>query len=295
MYVAKSRGKSRYQFFESEMRDAALERAALRTDLEWALQRGELTVHYQPIVDAATSTLRGFEALLRWIHPTRGELLPDQWIHLAEGSGMIIAIGRWVLRSACEQAAAWRRVHGQHLAIAVNVSARQLQDPGLVDEIAAALRESGLDPSALVLEITESATADDPETAIAQLQNLRSLGVELSIDDFGTGYSSLSYLRRYPVQHLKVDRSFIAEVVENPEDHAIVSSIINLAHSLGLEVIAEGVQTLEQLGKLRAMGCDQAQGFLWRVPGGEDAVSAWLWSLRAEGAQRDGGPFVVAS
>jgi EAL domain-containing protein (putative c-di-GMP-specific phosphodiesterase class I) len=281
MYVAKSRGKSRYQFFEADMRDAAVERAALRTDLEWALQRGELTVHYQPIVDlAGDGTLGGFEAVIRWCHPTRGELLPDQWIHLAEGSGMIIGIGRWVLRKACHQAAVWQRLHGQRLPMAVNVSARQLQDPSLVDEIAAALRESGLEAGALVLEITESATADDPEAAIAQLQDLRALGVELSIDDFGTGYSSLSYLRRYPVQHLKVDRSFVAEVVTNPEDHAIVSAIINLAHSLGLHVIGEGVETVEQLDELRRMGCDEAQGFLWRVPAGEVDVTNWLSSLR---------------
>jgi diguanylate cyclase (GGDEF)-like protein/PAS domain S-box-containing protein len=281
MYVAKSRGKSRYQFFEADMRDAAVERAALRTDLEWALQRGELTVHYQPIVDlAGDGTLGGFEAVIRWCHPTRGELLPDQWIHLAEGSGMIIGIGRWVLRKACHQAAVWQRLHGQPLPMAVNVSARQLQDPSLVDEIAAALRESGLEAGALVLEITESATADDPEAAIAQLQDLRALGVELSIDDFGTGYSSLSYLRRYPVQHLKVDRSFVAEVVTNPEDRAIVSAIINLAHSLGLHVIGEGVETVEQLDELRRMGCDQAQGFLWRVPAGEVDVTNWLSSLR---------------
>ena len=193
---------------------------------------------------------------------------------------MIIGIGRWVLRKACHQAAVWQRLHGQRLPMAVNVSARQLQDPSLVDEIAAALRESGLEAGALVLEITESATADDPEAAIAQLQDLRALGVELSIDDFGTGYSSLSYLRRYPVQHLKVDRSFVAEVVTNPEDRAIVSAIINLAHSLGLHVIGEGVETVEQLDELRRMGCDQAQGFLWRVPAGEVDVTNWLSSLR---------------
>ena len=289
MYVAKSRGKSRYQFYESDMREAAIERSALRTDLEWALQRGELSIHYQPIFDVPTGGLRGFEALLRWNHPTRGELAPDQWIKLAEGSGMIMAIGRWVLKNACRQVADWRRGgdgggggDGEgdgdrlDLQIAVNVSARQLQDPALVGEIAAALREANLDPRALVLEITESATADDPETAIAQLESLRMLGVELSIDDFGTGYSSLSYLRRYPVQHLKVDRSFIAEVATNPEDHAIVSSVVNLAHSLGLHVIAEGVETTEQLDEIAAMGCDHAQGFLWRVPETADAVTEWL-------------------
>jgi two-component system sensor kinase len=281
MYVAKSRGKSRYQFFEAEMRDAAIERSALRNDLEWALQRGELSVVYQPIVELSDSSLRGFEALLRWQHPTRGDLPPDQWIKLAEGSGMIRAIGRWVLRNACQQVAEWRRSSGRELFVAVNVSARQLQDPGFVDEIASALGEAQLCPGALVLEITESATADDPEAAIAQLESLRSLGVELSIDDFGTGYSSLSYLRRYPVQHLKVDRSFVSEVVTNPEDHAIVSSVINLAHSLGLHVIAEGVEDAAQLNELRGMGCDQAQGFFWRVPSPVDEISAWLASTPA--------------
>ncbi|HEY6472171.1 MAG TPA: EAL domain-containing protein, partial [Acidimicrobiales bacterium] len=283
MYVAKSRGKSRYQFFEAEMRDAAIERSALRTDLEWALQRGELSVVYQPIFELSDGSLRGFEALLRWRHPSRGNLAPDQWIRLAEGSGMIIAIGRWVLRNACQQVAEWRRTNGLDLFVAVNVSARQLQDPGFVDEIAAALREAQLRPGALVLEITESVTADDPEAAIAQLELLRTLGVELSIDDFGTGYSSLSYLRRYPVQHLKVDRSFISEVVTNPEDHAIVSSVINLAHSLDLHVIAEGVEDAEQLDELRGMGCDQAQGFYWRVPSPVDEISAWLSAAPSSG------------
>ncbi len=293
MYVAKSRGKSRYQFFEAAMRDAAIERSALRTDLEWALQRGELEVRYQPIIELGTGTLRGFEALLRWNHPTRGMLHPEQWIKLAEGSGMIIAIGRWVLRDACRQVALWQRSGAEPLFMAVNVSARQLQDPGLVDEIAAALRESGLDPGSLVLEMTESATADDPETALTQLQHLRALGVELSIDDFGTGYSSLSYLRRYPVQHLKVDRSFIAEVDTNPEDHAIVSSVINLAHSLGLLVVGEGVETADQLHALRGMGCDLGQGYLWRVPAGADDVSEWLRTLRAGRNVGATGPLVV--
>ncbi len=291
MYVAKSRGKSRYQFFEPDMREAAIERAALRTDLEWALPRGELSVHYQAIVDLGAGVLSGFEALVRWNHPTRGELLPDQWIKLAEDSGMIIAIGRWVLRNACLQAAAWRSLLGTTLVLSVNVSARQLQDPGLVDEIAGALCEAGLEPGALVLEITESATADDPETAITQLERLRALGIALSIDDFGTGYSSLSYLRRYPVQHLKIDRSFIAGIVESAEDRAIVSSVINLAHSLGLAVIAEGVETAQQYDMLHGMGCDQAQGFLWGRPLAEPVATEWLWELR--GPDDEGGAGIV--
>jgi diguanylate cyclase (GGDEF)-like protein/PAS domain S-box-containing protein len=282
MYVAKSRGKSRYEFFEAEMREAAVERSALRTDLEWALRRDELVIHYQPIVDLPDGTLKGFEALVRWNHPTRGQLLPSQWITLAEDSGLINSIGRWVIGTACHQAAIWQHTHGLDLTIAVNVSARQLQGPGLVDEIAAALEASSLDANALVLEITESATVEDTEGVIARLESLKSLGVGLSIDDFGTGHSSLTYLRRYPVDYLKVDRSFVAEVVTNPEDLAIVASVINLGHSLGLKVVAEGVETAEQLEKLCQMGCDQSQGFIWSRPAGEEDVSHWLASLRGE-------------
>ncbi len=278
MYVAKLSGKSRYEFFVPSMRDAAVERSALLTDLQWSLLRDELTIHYQPIMNLPDNGLRGFEALLRWNHPTRGQLLPDQWIILAEDSGLILALGKWVLGRACQQVAEWERAIGRELIVAVNVSARQLQSPYLVGEIAAALAESGLPASSLVLEITESATVQDTEGAIARLQELKELGVGLSIDDFGTGYSSLSYLRRFPVDHLKVDRSFVSELMTNPEDLAIVSSVINLGHSLGLQIIAEGVETEAQLEKLCEMGCDQAQGFLWRRPADADKVGRWLRS-----------------
>jgi predicted signal transduction protein with EAL and GGDEF domain len=289
MYVAKSRGKSRYEFFEAEMREAAVERSALRTDLEWAVQREELALHYQPIVDLPSGTLKGFEALVRWNHPTRGQLPPSQWITLAEDGGLINSIGRWVIRTACHQASVWQRVHGLGLTIAVNVSARQLQGSGLVDEIADALDESGLSANALVLEITESATVEDTEGVIARLESLKALGVGLSIDDFGTGHSSLTYLRRYPVDYLKVDRSFVAEVVTNPEDLAIVSSVINLGHSFGLQVVAEGVETGDQLELLREMGCDQTQGFIWRRPAGDADVSDWIVTLINEQAQPHAG------
>jgi diguanylate cyclase (GGDEF)-like protein/PAS domain S-box-containing protein len=282
MYVAKSTGKSRYEFFASEMRDAAVEKSALRTDLEWALHRSELSIHYQPIFNLSSGTLLGFEALVRWNHPTRGELAPEQWISLAEDGGMIIPIGSWVLRNACQQTAAWQQ-QGRDLTIAVNVSARQLQYSGLVDEIAALLREFDLSASALVLEITESATVVDTEGVIARLESLKKLGVGLSIDDFGTGYSSLSHLRRFPVDHLKVDKSFVAEMVTNPEDLAIVASVVNLGHSLGLQVVAEGVESVEQLATLREMGCDQAQGFHWRKPAEATDVSRWLISSGDDG------------
>jgi two-component system sensor kinase len=284
MYVAKSRGKARFEFYESEMRDAAVDRSALRTDLEWAVQRGELAIDYQPLVDLPTGTLSGFEALVRWNHPTRGRLGPDQFIDLAEENGTIIPLGSWVLRNACKQIAVWQRTQGREFTIAVNMSARQLQDPGLIAKIQAALAASGISANALILEITESATVEDTERSIEVLNSLKTLGVRLAIDDFGTGYSSLSYLRRFPVDQLKVDQSFVSELVTNPEDLAIVSSVINLGHSLGLSVVAEGVETVDQLEKLCDMGCDQAQGFKWRRPADAQDVSSWLDSLAGEAA-----------
>gem|GEM_PF-330667 len=279
MYVAKTRGKSRYAMFESKMREVAVERSGLRSDLEWALERGELELHYQPVIDVRSGAVRGFEALLRWNHPRRGLLSPGEFIDLAEQSGLIAPIGGWVLRHACQQAARWRRAHLRDLTIAVNVSARQLQDPGLVSEIATALGESGLDPAALVLEITESATVENTEGVITRLQELKGLGVGLAIDDFGTGYSSLSYLRRFPVDQLKIDRSFVAGVATSAEDRAIVASVINLGHALGISVVAEGVETMDQLEKLCEMGCDLAQGFNWPRPAGGDEVDRWLTLL----------------
>ncbi|HYT38298.1 MAG TPA: EAL domain-containing protein, partial [Acidimicrobiia bacterium] len=276
MYVAKSRGKSRYEVFESRMRDVAVERSGLRTDLEWALQREELAIHYQPLVVVATGAVRGFEALLRWEHPKRGLLAPREFIDLAEESGLIVSIGSWVLRRACGQAEAWRRALGRDFTMSVNVSARQLQDPGLVGEIATALQESGLDPGALVLEITESATVEDTEGIITRLGELKALGVGLAIDDFGTGYSSLSYLRRFPVDKLKIDRSFVAGVATNAEDRAITASVIDLGHALGIRVVAEGVETMDQLENLAEMGCDLAQGYNWLRPADGDQVSDWL-------------------
>jgi len=278
MYVSKSNGKARYEFFAPAMRDVAIDRSALRSDLEWATTRAELAIDYQPIVDLSTGSLSGFEALVRWDHPTRGRLGPDQFIDLAEQSGLIIGLGGWVLRTACSQVAVWQKKIGRELTIAVNISARQLQDPGLTSKIRTALAVSDLPPHSLVLEITESATVEDTESAIEVLNALKALGVRIAIDDFGTGYSSLSYLRRFPVDQLKVDRSFISEFVTNPEDLAIVSSVINLGHSLGLSVVAEGVESADQLLRLNEMKCDEGQGFIWRRPANAHDVSQWLES-----------------
>ena len=267
MYVAKTRGKDHYEVFEPGMRTAAVERSGLRTDLAWALERGELELHYQPVVNVTQGGVAGFEALLRWRHPRRGLLAPGEFIGLAEESGLIVPIGAWVLRRACAQARAWQEANDTpHLAMAVNVSARQLQHPNLVGMVGDALTESGLDPSALVLEITESATVADTEATITRLRQLKDLGVSLAIDDFGTGYSSLRYLRRFPVDHLKIDRSFVAGMVHSPEDAAIVSHVFGLAHAFGLKVVAEGVETVHQLEELTRLGCDLAQGLQLAPP-----------------------------
>ena len=276
MYVAKARGKSRFEVFRTRMRDDALERSRLRTDLEWALPHDELSLHYQPVMDVPSGNVRGFEALVRWNHPHRGQLQPGEFIDLAEETGLILSIGAWVLRQACRQAETWRRTYDGRLSMSVNVSARQLQDPQLVSAVASALDESGLDPSGLVLEITESATVADTEAAIARLEELKALGVGLAIDDFGTGYSSLSYLRRFPVDQLKVDRSFVDGLTTSTQDRAIVASVINLGHALGIHVVAEGVETIEQLEALGELGCDLAQGFNWDQPASPEIIGAWL-------------------
>jgi len=277
MYVAKARGKNRVEVFEAGIRTAAVERSGLRTDLGWALERGQLEVHYQPVIDIAGGAVVGFEALVRWHHPRRGLLLPGEFIDLAEESGLIVPIGAWVLAEACRQARSWIDAHGgDRLTMAVNVSARQLHDAGLAATVAAALAASEVDPASLVLEITESVTMAETDVTISRLRALKDLGVGLAIDDFGTGYSSLRYLRRFPVDLLKIDRSFVAGVGRNPEDSAIVSSVIGLAHSFGLGVVAEGVETAEQLAELTRFGCDYAQGYHWLRPAAASEVESWL-------------------
>jgi len=283
MYVAKTKGKDRYEVFEARMRTAAVERSGLRTDLGWALERGQLEVHYQPVIDIVSGAIAGFEALLRWHHPRRGLLLPGEFIDLAEETGLIVPIGSWVLGEACRQARSWTDAYGgEPLNMAVNVSARQLHDPGLDAAVSAALAASGIDPAALVLEITESVTVADTDVTIARLRALKDLGIGLAIDDFGTGYSSLRYLRRFPVDLLKIDRSFVTGVGRNSEDNAIVSSVIGLAHTFGLGVVAEGVETVEQLEALTRFGCDYAQGYNWRRPAPADEVELWLRAALSE-------------
>ncbi|MGH9223455.1 MAG: EAL domain-containing protein [Acidimicrobiales bacterium] len=278
MYVAKARGKGRYEVFEPSMQQKALERVTIKTDLQWAVQCDEMEAFYQPVVALRTGDVVGFEAVLRWRHPVRGLLSPAEFIEVAEESGLIVPIGAWTIRQACREGRRLQRAHPQRapFGMSVNVSTRQLQHPGLLQEVEIALAESEFDPRLLTLEITESATVEDTEAAIFKLQQLKALGLRVAIDDFGTGYSSLSYLRRFPVDQLKIDRSFVAGLGKDDQDTAIVTSVISLAHALGLEAVAEGVETLEQLEHLTALGCDLAQGFNWRRPESYDNVNAWL-------------------
>ena len=265
MYLAKDRGRARFEVFDEAMRDESSERLLLENALRRAPERGELRALYQPIVRLADGAMIAAEALVRWAHPELGLLEASQFVPLAEETGMIVPIGGWVLEEACRQAATWPG-NGQAPAVSVNLSARQLSRPDLVDSVAAALEHSRLDPDRLWLEITESVLMDDADMAVAALERLRALGVHLCVDDFGTGYSSLAYLRRFPVDALKVDRSFVAGLGEDPEDSAIVEAVVSMAHSLRLSVVAEGVETDEQLARLRDLGCELAQGFYFAAP-----------------------------
>jgi diguanylate cyclase (GGDEF)-like protein len=278
MYAAKRQGKSRYALFEPAMHATVIERLDLAADLSRAVEKGQLHLCYEPQISLASGRICCLEALVRWRHPARGEVSPGEFIPLAEDTGMILAIGRWVLREACRQVKAWqeRWPAPAPLTIAVNLSARQLQHPGIVDEVRAALAAAGLDPQSLVLEITETAIMEHLDAAIALLTELRRLGVRLALDDFGTGYSSLSYLQRLPVDILKIDRSFVAGVARSTEDSALARGILTLGQTLGLETVAEGIETAEQLAALRALGCQLGQGYLFARPLGPAAVDALL-------------------
>jgi diguanylate cyclase (GGDEF)-like protein len=278
MYRAKERGKSRYELFDEVMRARAVERLEVENALHRAIERGELRVHYQPLVDIEAGLMTGVEALARWEHPDRGLLLPEQFIPLAEETGQILELGEWVLREACAQHRRWREEHpeGPALRLSVNLSARQLQQPELVADVVLALRDTDMDPANLCLEITESVVMEETEAAVQSLVALRAEGVRIAIDDFGTGYSSLRLLKGAPADLLKIDRSFVAGLGSDPQDTPIVQTVIRLADALGLDAVAEGVETPEQLVELRAAGCRFAQGFHFARPAGAEAISALL-------------------
>jgi diguanylate cyclase (GGDEF)-like protein/PAS domain S-box-containing protein len=266
MYQAKESGRHTYRFFEPEMNQRAVNRQSIEEDLRSALKRNELTLHYQPKINIKTGAITGAEALLRWTHPTRGSIPPLQFIPIAEDSGMILPIGAWVLREACTQVMAWRDAGLPLATMAVNVSAVQFRNKNFLKDLSAILRETGMDPRSLELEVTESVLMKHPEETAPILDALRQEGVQVSIDDFGTGYSSLSYLQLFPIDALKIDQSFIRKIAGNPGDTAIVSAIIAMGQNLHMRVIAEGVETLEDLTFLKAHGCDEAQGFYFSRP-----------------------------
>ncbi|HVT05187.1 MAG TPA: EAL domain-containing protein [Thermoanaerobaculia bacterium] len=265
MYRAKEEGRDGYQYYSPAMNARALETLEMETALRQAVSRDELVLHYQPLIDVDSGTIFGLEALVRWNHPQQGLLLPDRFISLAESSGLIVSIGDWVLGEACRQAKRWQRRRGGELVMAVNLSARQCQQPDLVERVQAALLKADLRPELLELEITESHAMADVERTIDVLRRLKSLGVRIAIDDFGTGYSSLSYLKQFPVDTLKLDQSFVREITL-PQDGAIARGVIAMAHSLNLKVVAEGVETLGQLDFLKSQSCDRLQGFLFSRP-----------------------------
>jgi diguanylate cyclase (GGDEF)-like protein/PAS domain S-box-containing protein len=268
MYRAKANGKAQYQVFDQEMHQQAVMQLQFETDMRHALERGEFCLHYQPIVNLETQKLVGFEALVRWKHPERGMVSPMVFIPTAEENRMILPLGKWILNESCRQLKEWQDENpaAEHLMISVNLSCKQFLQPDLVEQVASALRETGLNPGCLKLEITESYIMENTEAAVATMNRLRSLGIEISLDDFGTGYSSLSYLHRLPIDYLKIDRSFVSNMGESKENSEIVYTIIKLAQNLKMKVIAEGIETDEQLAQLHLLNCEYGQGFYFSKP-----------------------------
>jgi predicted signal transduction protein with EAL and GGDEF domain len=268
MYQAKMLGKAQFVIFDTSMRSQAIARLELENDLRHALARRELELHYQPIVALKDEQIIGFEALLRWQHPARGSISPMEFIPIAEETGIIFDVGEWILREACSQMRRWQTEYPgcMSMKVNVNISQRQFNQPDLFNIVKQTLEETGLDANSLNLEITENMLMDNAEEMIARLEQLRALGVGLHIDDFGTGYSSLSYLQRFPIDTLKIDFSFINRIGDNGDGAEIVRTILLLARELGIDAIAEGVETKNQLEQLRLLECEYAQGFYFAKP-----------------------------
>jgi EAL domain-containing protein (putative c-di-GMP-specific phosphodiesterase class I) len=266
MYFAKEEGKNNYQFYSENIKAKSIERLSIEANLRQALERKEFSLHYQAKLDFKTGAITGVEPLLRWQSPALGSVTPLQFIPVAEETGLIVPIGRWVLRTACTQNVAWQRQGLPPVCMAVNLSIRQLTDTTLIEDIEAALEDSGMAPNLLELEITESMVMHNPARMIKVLSKIKDMGVRLAIDDFGTGYSSLAQIKHFPVDTLKVDRSFILNVPGNSEDKAITEAIIAMGKTLSLTVVAEGVETQEQQDFLEEHACDQMQGFYFSKP-----------------------------
>jgi EAL domain-containing protein (putative c-di-GMP-specific phosphodiesterase class I) len=266
MYCAKEAGRNRYQFFSPIMNERIAARIALEQSLRPALERSEFAIHYQPIVAVRSGGVVGAEALVRWETPDLGLVPPERFVPVAEGIGLIVPIGAWVLTGACDQTARWTEQVGAPLRVAVNFSARQVKEANLLRIVSDALRASGLAPACLELEITENLLLEDDDATASKLNELSEMGVRLSLDDFGTGYSSLSCLQRFPFDVVKIDRRFVSRASQDSKASALVGSIIGMAHALGLEVVAEGVEVRDDLELLRSQGCDLIQGYLFSKP-----------------------------
>jgi diguanylate cyclase (GGDEF)-like protein/PAS domain S-box-containing protein len=275
MYSAKEAGRNSYRYFTDNLNAQVREKVILESGLRRAIERGELRLHYQPKIDLATGRLIGAESLVRWQHPSMGLVPPAKFIPVAEDSGLIVPLGEWVLRTACEQIRKWQD-WGQELKVAINVSARQFQQQNLAKLVLGVVREAGVDPGCVELELTESAIMKDAEASVSTLEHIKSRGISIAIDDFGTGYSSLSYLKRLPLDILKIDRSFVRDITTDHNDAAIVRAIIGLARSLGIKVIAEGVEDDKQLEFLNANGCNYGQGYLFGKPIEPEGFEAML-------------------
>jgi predicted signal transduction protein with EAL and GGDEF domain len=266
MYHAKAGGRNNYQFFRAEMNARAVRRLFVETSLRRALKQGEFLLHYQPKIDLASGAMTGAEALIRWQDPDLGLVYPAQFVPIAEENGLIVPVGRWVLREACRQVQAWLDAGLPAVPVSVNISAVEFRHEGFVEGVALILKETGLAPHYLELELTESILMHDVESSTSMLEALKAMGVQLAIDDFGTGYSSLSYLKRFPIGTLKIDQSFVRDIATDADDASIVSAVIGMGKNLKQRVIAEGVETQAQLALLQARHCDEGQGFHFSHP-----------------------------
>ncbi|MEM9089450.1 MAG: EAL domain-containing protein [Cyanobacteria bacterium P01_F01_bin.53] len=288
MYRAKDQGGNSYKFFDAEMHTQALYRLTLETNLRKAVEQEEFVVYYQPIVDILNNRLIGFEALVRWQHPERGFVSPGDFIPLAEELGLIVPLDSWVLKTACQQLASWTTKFADcfPLKISVNLCAQDIRNPSLIDDIDQLLAETGLDGSAICLELTESILVEDMSQTIDLLTQLKQRNIQISIDDFGTGYSSLSYLHRFPADNLKVDRSFVSHMEIENRDYQLVSTIITISHQLGLTVVAEGIETQQQLQWLQQLGCELGQGYLFSKPLSAEQIEADLLANQGESIRK---------
>ncbi len=286
MYRAKDQGRDNYQLYAPDMNAQAAERLGLENELRRAVRQNEMLLHYQPILDAASGAVVGLEALIRWQHPERGLLPPAHFISIAEVSGLIVPIGEWVIRTACRQVRQWQKKLDFPFTIAVNLSARQFQHADLVSQIRSAVIDTGIDPSSLEVEITESSAMQNAENTLFKLRELKSLGIRIAMDDFGTGYSSLNYLKQFPIDTLKLDQSFVKDVMTDARDAAIVGAVISMSHRLGLKVVGEGVETPAQHEYLRREGCDFVQGYLFSHPKPPDEIEMLLRSRKGNLIER---------